>query len=362
MDIEKYLEYNDIPYESWDEYIFAGSKSTLVMPKGNFLMILPPAVLYDLDLDLFRKHVEATNGIFYFAQSMDNTGMFYESDVGNHGIAYADFLNSLDAEIYFHLDSIPEVDDPRVVTTNHFFLGKMSYQPKLKNTFVRDKDFLLLTILKKSRPHRQQFVQQAKSANLLENYLGNITDHTDTQNVLRNAMRKHANIVKNNPLSATANPGVVGDIGKKTYVSGLSESVPASIIPWDLYYQVHYEVVLETYFDRFTYFTEKTLRPICAEVPFVSITNQQNYAHLHSYEFETFGDIIDESFAYESDLGTRIKKLVTSMQDINPKEFYALSREKCAHNYNNLCIQYAKDYRRLFEDLDVFFEKIGLTK
>ena len=55
-------------------------------------------------------------------------------------------------------------------------------------------------------------------------------------------------------------------------------------------------------------------------MPFVTVSNHEYYTKLHSYGFETFGDIIDESFAYEPDLDTRIKKLVDTMQHLDPRE------------------------------------------
>ena len=361
--IKKYLDYNNIAWQAWDEWDF-GAKSTLKMPAGKNLVIIPPVILEYLDLDSFREQVNASDCILYFAQQGDCTGILYDLDAGpQRGVIYADYLETLDAEIYFHIDAIPEKDDNRIVTSTPFVYSQIVRQPRLGNTFVRDKDFLLLTVITANRPHRHIFYEQIKQTDLLSNYIGNITDVWGEVYPKHQRWQSEEHIQsQSDEQKITEIPFVENPIGTTTYVAGISEVMPAGIIPWDLYHQSHYEVVLETYHSDYTYYTEKALRPISAEHPFVVVSNPDFYKCLHNHGFETFGDIIDESFAYEQDLDTRISKLINTMKDLDPREFYELSKEKCTHNYNNLCVQYNRDYQKLFTDLDIFFEKIGLTK
>ena len=77
------------------------------------------------------------------------------------------------------------------------------------------------------------------------------------------------------------------------------------------------EVVLETLFDDHRWhLTEKSLRPIACGQPFILAATPGSLKYLRSYGFQTFGDIIDESYDLESDPVKRLKKIVKVMQDI----------------------------------------------
>ena len=359
--IKPYLDVNNIPWTSWNEWEF-GKTSSLKMPKGKSLVIMSPAVLKDVDLNAFKAQVDASDCILYFAHMLDCTQLLYDVDENDGLMSFADYLRTLDAEIYFHVDALPERNDERIVTKSLFVFGtSIMKQPRIKNTFTRNKDFLLLTIVRKTRPHRHIFYEQIKQTNLLQNFIGNISDWYDVDDAEKIRTKQNDDL-KANPGKVTPLPLVKNRVGSAHYVPGLSEEVGAGVIPWDLYHQSHYEVVLETYGKHYTYYTDKVLRPIVAQLPFVALSNHKFYNDLHEHGFETFGDIIDESFASEPDLDTRVRKLLISMQNIDPREFFELSKEKCAHNYDNLSVQSNRDYLRFFEDLDVFFEKIGLTK
>ena len=76
----------------------------------------------------------------------------------------------------------------------------------------------------------------------------------------------------------------------------------SQIIPVNVYNQTAYSVVAETCFhDNFAFFTEKTSKPIIARRLFVMFAGQNYLANLRKLGFQTFGDIIDESYDQESD-------------------------------------------------------------
>jgi hypothetical protein len=77
------------------------------------------------------------------------------------------------------------------------------------------------------------------------------------------------------------------------------------------------EVVLETLFDDSRWhLTEKTLRPIACGQPFMLAATPGSLDYLRSYGFQTFGDIIDESYDLELDPVKRLEKIVKVMQNI----------------------------------------------
>ena len=84
------------------------------------------------------------------------------------------------------------------------------------------------------------------------------------------------------------------------------------------YAQCAIDVVLETLFDDGRlHLTEKILRPIACGKPFILAATMGSLGYLRSYGFETFGDIIDESYDLESDPLTRLHMIVSSMKKFN---------------------------------------------
>jgi hypothetical protein len=68
------------------------------------------------------------------------------------------------------------------------------------------------------------------------------------------------------------------------------------------YAQTGMEIVPETLFDDSRlHLTEKALRPIACGKPFMLVATAGSLKYLRSYGFETFGNLIDESYDLETD-------------------------------------------------------------
>lgn len=77
------------------------------------------------------------------------------------------------------------------------------------------------------------------------------------------------------------------------------------------------EVVLETLFDDSRiHLTEKILRPIACGQPFILASTPGSLGYLHSYGFQTFGELIDESYDLIKDPVDRLNAIVSVMQHI----------------------------------------------
>lgn len=77
------------------------------------------------------------------------------------------------------------------------------------------------------------------------------------------------------------------------------------------------EVVLETLFDDGRlHLTEKSLRPIACGQPFILAATHGSLEYLRSYGFQTFGDVIDESYDVIVDPVQRLNAIVKTMTDI----------------------------------------------
>jgi len=84
------------------------------------------------------------------------------------------------------------------------------------------------------------------------------------------------------------------------------------------YAQTGMEIVLETLFDDSRlHLTEKSLRPIACGKPFMLVATAGSLKYLRSYGFETFGDLIDESYDLETDPVARLNAVIREMTRIS---------------------------------------------
>lgn len=77
------------------------------------------------------------------------------------------------------------------------------------------------------------------------------------------------------------------------------------------------EVVLETLFDdERLHLTEKSLRPIACQQPFIMCATQGSLKYLQSYGFRTFSDLWDESYDDIEDPQQRLSAVIGTMKSI----------------------------------------------
>jgi hypothetical protein len=85
----------------------------------------------------------------------------------------------------------------------------------------------------------------------------------------------------------------------------------------DDYISNEFEVVLETLFDDSRiHLTEKSLRPIACNQPFILAATYGSLEYLKSYGFQTFGSIIDESYDQVTDPYQRMQSIINTMKQI----------------------------------------------
>jgi hypothetical protein len=83
------------------------------------------------------------------------------------------------------------------------------------------------------------------------------------------------------------------------------------------YNNTEFEIVLETLFsDQRQQLTEKILRPIACKQPFILAATPGSLKYLHNYGFQTFGEIIDESYDTIQDPIERMQSIINVMKDI----------------------------------------------
>lgn len=124
------------------------------------------------------------------------------------------------------------------------------------------------------------------------------------------------------------------------------------------------EVVLETLFDDDRlHLTEKILRPIACAQPFILAATAGSLEYLRSYGFETFGDLIDESYDSVLDPVKRLQAICAEMKKISH-----LSVEQKTQLFNNMKQIALRNQQKFFSDqwqqliLDEFTQNFNLAR
>lgn len=210
--------------------------------------------------------------------------------------------------------------------------------------YKRLNKFLLTTIIKKRRPHRDILAQKLKNLNLLEYHIGKIHNILNTDE--QNQHKEYENL-------------------RKDYAGNIfaDHDWKDGVVSWDLYKQASFEIVPETTEKNVFFITEKTLKPVVAKIPFLILGNVYFYDNLKRLGFKTFDSLIDESFAYETDLNLRTEKLVNTVKDIidnDALKFYEAAKEICEYNFENYLHMNYKDQYTSYMSLYNFKQHLGI--
>ena len=114
----------------------------------------------------------------------------------------------------------------------------------------------------------------------------------------------------------------------------------SQVVPVNIYNQTAYSVVTETnYMNSYTFYTEKTVKPILGRRLFVSFSGQHYLRNLHNLGFKTFGNIIDESYDEEPDVTKRYSMVAEQIKyliDTPQEQILAEVQPIAEYNYNHL--------------------------
>ena len=91
------------------------------------------------------------------------------------------------------------------------------------------------------------------------------------------------------------------------------------------YARTKYSIVLETYWARTQFLTEKTFKPIIAKHPFINLGNRSNEL-LSSFGFDTFDDVFSTEHDYLR-AGKKIECVVEKIRDVD------IDPRRCEYNY-----------------------------
>jgi len=128
----------------------------------------------------------------------------------------------------------------------------------------------------------------------------------------------------------------------------------SQIIPVSVYNQTAYSAVAETCFhDNFAFYTEKTSKPIIARRLFVMFAGRGYLANLRRLGFQTFNNIINESYDQESDALVRWQQAWEQMcwlADQPQEKILERIRPTVEHNFAVMMkTNWAEKFRQEFE-------------
>lgn len=128
----------------------------------------------------------------------------------------------------------------------------------------------------------------------------------------------------------------------------------SQVIPISIYNQTAYSVIAETnYHNHYTFFTEKTVKPILGRRLFIVFAGQHHLKNLRSLGFKTFEGIIDESYDNIEDPNKRFAAAFEQMQFLfqtPQEEILEKIKPITEHNYNVMMQDWLGNFHKEFKE------------
>jgi hypothetical protein len=327
--VTEYLTYNSIPYQQLDLWHTDTNLYRLPAVSDSLLIINAP-ILYDLyrySPDMLVKFCANNNKIWVW-QNMDGliSAIYAESMIKaiDRLVPAACITLFFDGGLSDHHVFKSHLKNIQYKTLPYSWF--FNY-PRIKNVIIDknkcSKDFLLTTIKKRDRPHREVLWQQITA-------IPGLVDRGHVS--YGNGQNK---------------------IGVQAQLSGKDFQKIPSLLSRDLYIDSWLEIVPETMYQHGYYVTEKSIKPIATKTPFLAVSTCFYLSYLKQHGFKTFDSIIDETYDSQHRVQDRVKLMLIQLQDIiknGSESFYRESASILEHNQNRLFeIKGRKQY-----DMDIF--------
>ena len=114
----------------------------------------------------------------------------------------------------------------------------------------------------------------------------------------------------------------------------------SQIVPIEVYNETAYSLITETsYSNHYTFYTEKTVKPILGRRLFVAFSGKHSLRNLRSIGFKTFSDVIDESYDQVESLDQRFTMALEQVKYLSTQNQAAVLekiRPICEHNFAHM--------------------------
>ena len=210
-------------------------------------------------------------------------------------------------------------------STTDFYHTKLDVLSRVNNSWNKPKYFDVL--LGRVKPHRSQIYDTIDHEQNIVTYFQSSNDLD-----LRAKPSNHFSW----PHEILAEPAEeICWTGSEVVVDGTIVSL-SQLVPIDIYNQTYYSLVAETqYENRFSFFTEKIVKPMMAGRMFVVSSGQYYLKNLKTLGFKTFDNVVDESYDLEPNLHQRTAMVldqVEKLSRLNPVEVHSMIQHRLDHN------------------------------
>jgi hypothetical protein len=220
-------------------------------------------------------------------------------------------------------------------------IGAHESWPQVYHKTNKPHDFLFLN--GRLRPHRKYLIDRLREQHLLDRALWtNLGDQVEMSwtSALKTESTEPIRLLPKHYEIPRALPNMdllpAGFVKHHLFANTWGDAIvnPAA------YVDTSFSLVSETIFDYpHTFRTEKIWKPMIMCHPFVVAANRGYYRDLHNAGFETFGQLIDESFDQIDDPTDRANRVVAVVKDIcynSAEAFLEAARSVCKYNYQQL--------------------------
>lgn len=194
---------------------------------------------------------------------------------------------------YFNCGLVPTVNQEYwfdwFITTSYFYKKNIDVLEQLDPYNKKPKAFDIL--LGQPRPHRDFIYRYINNLNyntqVVMTYMTNYSKSVQEQDSEGWIWGVDGIIPPDYKFKWTVTP--------VKYLNG--EMSLSQVIPIDIYNQTAYSIIAETNFENhYTFFTEKTVKPILAQRLFVALAGQHFLKCLRNIGFQTFDCVVDEEY------------------------------------------------------------------
>lgn len=303
----------------------------------------------------------------------------YDSAIASIDASRFDFVILSDAEYYQPCDVLRWIEQTGIenyvfATSGKFhnfvFTDRMVYRnfwlPRFlelntyQDTFAATKPYLFDALLGSRRPNRDFFMLAADHHDLLNlgiatyrlGFPGGFVNHcTDlVTNLYSNTKLRHPYVSSNlNPAWEPFNE-VTNTVSFYT--------------PFEIYRNTWYSILCETISYGWDFFlSEKTMKALYAQRLFVHLGARHFLQNLHVLGFETFGDVIDESYDRDEIDINRFRRSFDQLVFLNKENHAALYQKlkpRLEHNHHWLISQKEKSLHEMSALLKRYLEPVML--
>jgi hypothetical protein len=275
------------------EYIFGNNLSNLYfdlyeddLPKQNILLICTVDNVIKLCKLKKNKLIEFLNHnkILVFCD--------YDNEIVIRDLVQRFEINH---ENFHKMSDDPYSLNADIVIESRFLLRVDSHGLNLIQKNKQSNSGKFFCLMAKNRPHRNMLVQSLYKKELLPK--GKVVYHgLDNNEQISKLLHKQKIFEDLEDFNQPSHSWKDGQYSKE-------------------YLEYNLEIVAETTTD-FIFLTEKTIRPLAAGMPFLTIAAPNCIKHLHKLGFETYNQYIDESYDSIENLENRIDKVTDILAGI----------------------------------------------